>query len=297
MHAVYYFISIIVILIILLYFYQSQIINIYINNYVKYNIIYDKKPIQLTNILKNKDFNNINSNTIPNYLFQTYYDKKKIPQYIFDNVKLYANNYKYFLLDDKDAINFLNYYFTQDVVNRFNQLSYGAHKADLLRYCLLYIFGGIYLDIKTILIKPLDDIFKNKNYFYTCLSRYTDNKNFESYIYQGILASAPFNKLFLKLINFIVYVPLYYLNFPYKITYLIIIKHLYYEILKDIYDNNNTLSLGENKGKLNIYYLFEESCSKKTNNKCSILDRYGLCCSIYDNNEQIFIGRDPTFPW
>ena len=242
----------------------------------------------------------INTNTIPNYLFQTYYDKKKIPQYIFDNVNLYAQNYKYFLLDDNDAIKFLKSYFTYDVVKRFNQLLYGAHKADLLRYCLLYIYGGVYIDIKTILIKPLDEIFKNKTNFYTCISRYTYKNDFESYIYQGVLASPPFNQLFLKLINFMVYMPLYYLNFPFKVHYLMVIEHLYSEILNDVQNNNlniNTLSLGENTGKLNTYYFFEESCAKKTTNTCSTLDRYGLCCSIYDNDEKVFIGRDPTFPW
>ena len=31
-----------------------------------------------------------NKSTIPNIIFQTYYDKSKIPEYIFDNIKKYT---------------------------------------------------------------------------------------------------------------------------------------------------------------------------------------------------------------
>ena len=30
----------------------------------------------------------------------------------------------------------------------FKDLKIGAHKADFFRYCILYIYGGIYIDIK-----------------------------------------------------------------------------------------------------------------------------------------------------
>lgn len=306
-------IILIIVLIIIFYFNSPKYIqNYYIKNYIEYHSINNKKIPNPLNVLKNPTNTNTDNNTIPNYLFQTYYDKSKIPQYIFDSIELYAKNYKYILLDDKDAIIFLKTYFIKDVVNRFNDLSFGAHKADLLRYCLLYIYGGIYLDIKTLLIKPIDEIFINKTYFYTALSKFTHSKNIEYYIYQGILASPAHNHIFLNLINFITYMPLYILNYPLRIHYLILIQHFYKEVLKDVQsknENKKQLNFGINQGKVNTYYLFEESCSStnddKYNNKnvCTKLDRYGMCCTIYDNNidtgnsNKIFMGRDPTFPW
>ena len=256
--------------------------HVYDTNKSIYNNYYNN---DLFKLVKNDNLPILdNYNIIPNYLFQTYYDKKKIPQYIFDNIKKYATNYTYYLYDDIDAKDFLLKYFDKEVFDRFNSLKKGAHKADLLRYCLLYVYGGVYLDIKMILIKPLDDIFKGKTYFYTCIDM---NKNAT---YNAIIASKPRNIIFLKLIKHIL--DLY--NFSIKIDYLIFCKKLY-KIIKDdlIYEIN----IGENLGKTQNYYLFQEVCNTKTDSECAKLDRYGYCCSIYDKSEKIFIGRDSTYPW
>lgn len=222
---------------------------------------------------------------IPNILFQTHHTKSEIPQYIFDNINTYASGYKYVLLDDKDALIFLNKYFSKCVVQKFKYLPKGPHKADLLRYCLLYIYGGVYMDIKIILIKKLDDIFINKTYFYSVIGH--DNIQ----IFQGIIASPPRNKLFLELVCFII-------NTSYFSTltnYHIFVKDLYNRLLRDC--NNTPLHSGLNIGNLYKYYLFDERCSTETSNTCTKLDRYGFCCSVYDKNDKIFINRDPNYPW
>ena len=133
--------------------------------------------------------------------------------------------------------------------------------------------------------KPLDDIFTNKTYFYSCLSI---NKND---LYQGILASPPRNILFLSLINFIIKTNQNKIDKYYSIF----VKDIYLKILSDL--TNKKVQLGLNIGKLNNYYIFEEKCISNTSELCMRPDRYKLCCSIYDNKNKIFIGRDPTFPW
>jgi mannosyltransferase OCH1-like enzyme len=50
--------------------------------------------------------------------------------------------------DDNDCREFIKDNFEDDVLNAFDKLIPGAYKADLWRYCILYINGGIYLDIK-----------------------------------------------------------------------------------------------------------------------------------------------------
>ena len=256
---------------------------------------YDKsKPtqLQLYNLVNIDNLPILESyDIIPNNLIQTYYNKKKIPQYIFDNIQLYANNYKYILLDDNDAILFLTKYFNIKIVQRFNDLKLGAHKADLLRYCYLYVYGGIYLDIKTILIKHLDDIFTNKTYFYTCLI------DFNTVIYNGLVASKPRNPLMLSLILYIINIPLYIVNEPTKfVGYLSFCLDFYKKIQKDL-NTKDKLIDGLSHGNTQSYYLFKEVSMFTLDSTCTKFDRYGACNYIYDKNEKIFFGRDPNFPW
>ena len=227
---------------------------------------------------------------IPNILFHTYYNKLKIPQYIFNGIYKYASNYEHILFNDKDTIQFLKKYFNKKIVQRFNELKLGAHKADLLRYCYLYVYGGVYLDIKINLIKPLDEIFINKTYFYTCTSVF--NKT----IYNGIIASKPRNIIFLKLINYIINIPLYIINLPMRVYYLSFCFDLYKEIKNDL-KYNSKINKGLNVGYSQNYYLFKEIEIYNINNTCTNFNRSGKCGGIYDKEELIFITRDSKFPW
>ena len=55
---------------------------------------------------------------------------------------------------------------------RYKNLRTAAHRADLWRYCALYHFGGVYLDVKTWLIRPMREIFPTTavNTAYTVLA-------------------------------------------------------------------------------------------------------------------------------
>lgn len=224
--------------------------------------------------------------TIPNNIIQTYSNKSKIPEKVYKNIKQYGSNYKHIIFDDNDCIQFLNKYFSPIVKNKFNNLKKGAHKADLFRYCYLYIHGGVYIDIKTELIYPLDLIFNN-SYIYTVIS--TNKRS----IYQGIIATPPRKKIFLTLINHII-------NTPYSIinkNYSIFINYFYQYLVKY---NKKKLDLGYNLINNEPYYLFQEKCSKKNNTSVTCYDgydRYKLCCFIFDNNYPIIKVRYSDFPW
>tara|TARA_B100000963_G_scaffold231156_2_gene201738 strand:+ start:11024 stop:12364 length:1341 start_codon:yes stop_codon:yes gene_type:complete len=43
-----------------------------------------------------------------------------------------------------------------------------AHKSDALRYFYLYKMGGVWIDLSTFLVKPLDDLVKQNNEGFTC---------------------------------------------------------------------------------------------------------------------------------
>lgn len=65
-----------------------------------------------------------------------------------DRLKRENPQFEYYLYDDADCIQFIQEHFEDDVLDAFHRLIPGAYKADLWRYCVLYIHGGIYLDIK-----------------------------------------------------------------------------------------------------------------------------------------------------
>lgn len=215
-------------------------------------------------------------------------DKKKIPDKVYSNIKKFAPGYQHIIYDDSDCIKFINKYFGEKVVKRFKALK-GAHKADLFRYCLLYIKGGIYLDVKTELIMPLKDIFTKDNTFYTVLAK--SNKQ----IYQGVIATPKGNEIFLKLIDFMMRISLRDLR----------TKRIYLIFTADMYRKINEITLG-NKLKSGpnrsinshlTYELFQEKCNHNSKDCVDGLDRYGYCCYIYRNNKKIIKTRYADFPW
>ena len=216
---------------------------------------------------------NINiSNETKLYIHQTYFDKTKIPQDVYENIKKYAPEYEHVVYDDNDIIAFLQEYFSEAVLNTFHLLKEGAHKADLARYCMLYIHGGAYLDIKTELVMPMSDILKEKETFYSVISYMGDH------LYQGIIVCPKQNPIFLSLIDYIVKV-----GNPYN--YFDFCKDLYYQVGRDV---KSTIVPGINKGLYQNYYLFQEKCSNDNKDMCyDGFDRYGFCCFVWDGDKPI----------
>ena len=87
---------------------------------------------------------------IPNQVFQTWSTKLLPPSMFQTRERLIKKNpsTKFFLYDDKECEDFIKENFDSNVYTAFKNLIPGAYRADLWRYCILYINGGIYLDIK-----------------------------------------------------------------------------------------------------------------------------------------------------
>ena len=45
------------------------------------------------------------------------------------------------------------------------------------------------------------------------------------------------------------------------------------------------------------YYLFTEKCNKNANDCYDGLDKYGLCCFVWDGGEKIIKTRYADYPW
>jgi mannosyltransferase OCH1-like enzyme len=83
-------------------------------------------------------------------LYQTWETKDLPPKMNELRNYIVSNNpgFEFQLFDDADRINFIKKHFDSSVIESYLKLKPGAYKADLWRYCVLYIHGGIYLDVK-----------------------------------------------------------------------------------------------------------------------------------------------------
>jgi len=102
--------------------------------------------IEKYKISKKKEYNSV----IPLKIYQTWHTKN-LPPHMKNSVERLKRKhprFEHFLFDDNDCREFISKNFDYNVLNAFDSLIPGAYKADLWRYCVLYINGGIYLDIK-----------------------------------------------------------------------------------------------------------------------------------------------------
>ena len=136
---------------------------------------------------------------IPTNIFQTWHSKFLPPLMAktITTIKRLNPNFKYFLFDDNDCREFIRTHFKPDVLWAYDSLIPGAYKADLWRYCVLFIYGGIYLDIK---YRPLNG-FK----FINLTEKehlVADTNNVD--IYNALMVCLPKNELLYKAIRQIV---------------------------------------------------------------------------------------------
>lgn len=142
----------------------------------------------------------------PPVIFQTWHTKD-LPPLMKKNNELFKEmnpEFQYVLFDDDGCRQFIETHFDQSVLTTYDSLIPGAFKSDLWRYCVLYICGGIYLDIKYSCVGDfrMIDLFKeiendpNKSFIVT----ETDPK----YAYTGFLVSQKGNPLYKKCIEQIV---------------------------------------------------------------------------------------------
>jgi mannosyltransferase OCH1-like enzyme len=216
-------------------------------------------------------------NYIPKDVYMTYHKIDKIPKYVMDNIYKYCKGYNIHIYDDPMCEKFLLDTYGKRYVEVFRKLK-GAHKADFWRYCILYIRGGYYFDIKTNFQVPIDQIYDStkQDTWYTVIDQSCIA------IYNGIIVTYPANPIILKAINHIVnhHPPVYYYCY---------IRKLYNLIKQDIGVNpqvgENTLTDGS---KL---ILLQENCVDG-------VDKYGLKCVIKDEKDDLkYITRYDDFPW
>jgi len=72
-----------------------------------------------------------------------------------EKIKKFYSECNYKIYKNKEAEDFIKNNFDHDIFEAYNNLVPYSYKADLLRFCLLYFFGGWYFDIAINLLKKI----------------------------------------------------------------------------------------------------------------------------------------------
>jgi mannosyltransferase OCH1-like enzyme len=107
--------------------------------------------------------------SIPRIIHQTFYERTLPPelQRNVDRLRTLNPGWEYRFYDDDDIKAFIGQHYGQAVLDYFERIGpqYGAARADLFRYLLMYKVGGVYLDIKSAAMRPLDEVFRPDDRF------------------------------------------------------------------------------------------------------------------------------------
>ncbi len=147
-----------------------------------------------------------NDNSIPKNIYM-FWNSHKLSDAMHDNIQSWITknpDWSIYLYDVNQAKEFIDENFSQDVVQTYNNIVPKAYKADLFRYCILYIHGGVYVDIKMVPMRPLNDIISNDLEFLSVKDKHDKNYEFDGYIAQALLCARPEHPFFKKAIDMIV---------------------------------------------------------------------------------------------
>jgi hypothetical protein len=216
---------------------------------------------------------------------QTVRDVFTIPDKVHDNWKMFAPGVKRIVMSDEECIEFMRRDYGEEygglLVEKFNYMKKGAHKADLFRYAWLYMRGGVYMDIKTELIKPFSELFPNNDVCYVVSS--VKNKR----IYNGIIATPPKNPMILALLKGA-------MQMTNDKHYFYIVWHGYCVLEK----YTNGVKQGLNHTQIDspdVFVYVEKSMpSAACDNK---LDQYNLCMFVTSDDVPMIKLRYQDYPW
>lgn len=132
------------------------------------------------------------SQKIPKIIWQTM-KTNKVPDFMNTYARTWMDlnpEYVYRFHDDDDVIEFITTSFPE-YLEEYSKLTYGASKADLWRYLIMYKYGGVYADMDCKCINPLRNWVSSDALFVTQLGTNKD-------ICQWLIITVPGNPIFLR---------------------------------------------------------------------------------------------------
>ena len=99
-------------------------------------------------------------------VFQTWREKKfyKKIEKLRKKIIIENSKFKFELFSDEEMNKSIEEYFDKEIIKSYFKLNHYAARSDFWRYLMLHRFGGVYLDIDSLILKDLSPIFfKNKS--------------------------------------------------------------------------------------------------------------------------------------
>ena len=136
----------------------------------------------------------IQDSNIPKIIFQT--SKQPLDHYVIELIKTKLDSsWEYLHFVDNDIIDF----FTNNpdpefpnIIDLFNKIKSGQHKADFFRYYFLYKKGGVFIDSDTMIYENIENIVKDTTFF---SSASNSTYKYSKVVFQGVIgcvANHPF---------------------------------------------------------------------------------------------------------
>ncbi len=148
-----------------------------------------------------------NFDHLPKKIFQTW-ETDQVPQGMYDAMHSWIDlnpDWEHHFFTDDDRRAFIQQHFDQDVIDAYDNLIPGAYRADLWRYCILYIHGGIYADCKLVLHQPLNILLPQNCEFMMAKDVVnTRRMAFSGYLYNAFIVSTPQHPFLEKAIKLVV---------------------------------------------------------------------------------------------
>lgn len=98
---------------------------------------------------------------IPKIIWQTYKDPfDTLQPYMVDTVNSWKDknpDYEYRYMDDVEVLKFVRKEFGEDWYQIFIDCPLGVMRADIWRYMIIYKYGGVYTDLDTLCLAPIDE--------------------------------------------------------------------------------------------------------------------------------------------
>ena len=153
-----------------------------------------------------KEYNNKEHSHIPKKIFKTW-GSNQVSDGMYNAIYTWIDKnpeWEFYLFDDAMCRDFIRDNFPHNVLESYDNIIPKAYKADLWRYCVLYIYGGVYSDIKQQLICSINDIISDDTEFLSIKDGNMKYSEFNGYIYQAFLCAKPKHIFFKNAIDMIV---------------------------------------------------------------------------------------------
>lgn len=141
--------------------------------------------------------------SFPKVIFQTWKSKVSVPAHFgrwSESFRRLNPHYAHLLWDDADNRNFIAKCYPW-FLRIYDGYPREIYRADAVRYFFLYQFGGLYADMDTECLRPVDPLFESGDVW---LGRMGDDRHFPHSIPNAIMASRPLQEFWLLAIHLLV---------------------------------------------------------------------------------------------